>query len=318
MANPSGTFGRLPRCGEESVLTYSGVVKRWECDRNKRWSVQFYVRAFQMASEVLAAATTGGNPGVASARVRHYRFHGDLFCPDTMRVQSSRIEGGECDGLVVHWMEAGQDGGRLAATAVEMPAYPNDSLPRRAACSVTPALPRGISAGPHRWDDRMSGGSDSVFHQALLGVVGPMDADHKKDLTASELLSRVGAATHHMLGRIGFTSDWLDQLNCSWMAVEMKITRHGTCRVGESLEAMSWITVAPGTQTFTTTHQLVNATTGTPCATVEQLMLVINLATRQPVVLPDFVTGAGQDVANLLKKRREDERDMGCGSGSRA
>lgn len=288
-------LARLPRRGVDSVLSYAGVVKRWECDRNDHWNVQFYVRAFQMASEVLATALTGANPGSDSARIRHYRFHGELFCPEPMLVRSSRIEGGAFDGHVVHWMEKGADGS-LCATAIEAPAYPTARLPGRPAADLARALPRSIDGDAHSWRDDAS----SAGHPTPLGTIRPGDVDHTGDVNAHELAARVASASHHLLGRIGFTAEWIDRTNCNRMAVEMKVTRHGSCRAGDGLAATSWLSAEPGGRVFSTTHRVVDAATGAPCATVEQRMLVIDLGGRRPVRLPDFVLAAAAETARRM------------------
>ncbi len=120
-------LSRLPR-SEAGIATYAGTVRPWECDRNNHWNVQFYLRAFQMASEILAAAGLGRNPGAASTAFRHFRFHGELFATETMKVVSGRIAEGPMEGHVLHRMVTGPDD-RLSATAIEAPAYAVGGLP---------------------------------------------------------------------------------------------------------------------------------------------------------------------------------------------
>jgi acyl-CoA thioesterase FadM len=57
-----------------TMETYRGVVQPWECDRNNHWNVRFYIRAFQMASEALAIAITGGHDDNASGVIQGVRL----------------------------------------------------------------------------------------------------------------------------------------------------------------------------------------------------------------------------------------------------
>lgn len=287
-------FNRLMTT-DTAVATYSGVVKRWECDRNNHWNVQFYVRAFQMASELLASVTTGENPGSGSTGFRHYRFHGELFCPETMRVLSSRIGEGPYAGWVLHRMVKGMDG-RLSATAIERPAYPVESLPTCTPEELHPALPRGLPAEPHVWVDTPRDGGGQPLDTAVIGTVRPMDVEHCGRLQWNVLASMCSGASHHFLNQIGLTADWINESNCNRMAVEMSLTWHGECRAGDSIEVVSWVADV-GTRHFTARHQIRNARTGVPCATLEQLMLVIDLEKRKPVSVPAFIRAAAEDIS---------------------
>lgn len=277
---------------DTAVATYSGVVKRWECDRNNHWNVQFYVRAFQMASEILATATTGENPGSESTAFRHYRFHGELFCPETMRVLSARIAEGPYAGWVLHRMLKGKDG-KLSATAIEKPAYPVAELPVCTAAELQHALPRGLPAARHGWIGSPRDLAGAPLPPAMIGTVRPGDVDHRDRLQWNVLAGLCSGASHNFLNQIGLTADWINQSNCNRMAVEMSLTWHGGCGVGDSLDVQSWVSDV-GSRYFTTRHQVVEAQSGAACATLEQLLLVIDLEKRKPVTVPDFIRGAGQ------------------------
>ncbi|MGR3375415.1 acyl-CoA thioesterase [Salipiger abyssi] len=277
---------------DTAVATYSSVVKRWECDRNNHWNVQFYVRAFQMASEILASATTGENPGSQSTAFRHYRFHGELFCPETMRVLSARIAEGPYAGWVLHRMLKGKDD-RLSATAIEKPAYPVADLPVCTAAELQPALPRGLPAAPHELVAAPRDPQGAALPTAMVGVVRPSDVDHRDRLQWNALAGLCSGASHSFLNQLGLTADWINESNCNRMAVEMSVTLHGGCGVGDSLDIQSWVSDL-GSRHFTTRHQILNTQTGAPCATLEQLLLVIDLEKRKPVSVPDFLREAAR------------------------
>ena len=285
--------GSLPLSDGGWVTSYSGVVRRWECDRNDHWNIQFYARAFQAASEVLAVKLTGRNPGSATATVRHYRFHHELFCPAPVTIRSARISGGTLDGAVAHWMETGIKR-QLAATAIDWPTIPVADLPSCDGEAVSAAAIRGLSPIPHP-KPRDGGMTPQGKPKAIpVGLVRPMDVDHTGNLTVNELVNRCSQASYLFYDQLGFTRDWVENTNCNRMAVEMKITLHGTCVPGDVLDVNTSV-AASGGKTFSTVHQVYNATSGAPVATVEQLMIVVDLNERHAVPLPDFIAEHAAD-----------------------
>lgn len=262
-------------------LTYSGVVRRWELDHNDHWNVQFYIRAFQMASELVATRALGRNPGVVGALLWHFRFHRELVCPQPMRIHSARIAGGPQAGNVVHQMVSGSENW-LSATAIEVPDYvPN--LPAVSADAIVRALPRGLRFERLPWMDQSP--------SAPVGVVRPSDLDHLGALLPNVLLSVCASASHSYMGGLGLTAEWAKATGCNRMSVEMTLTRHALCRAGDHLAVATAITEV-GARHFVLLHEVSNAVTGAACASVEQSLLVIDLKTRKPVDLPEFIRAA--------------------------
>lgn len=269
-----------------AVRSYSGVVKRWECDHNGHWNMQFYMRGFQMASEVLATLVTGTNPGARSADLRHYRFHREVFCPEAMYVLSSRIAEGPLTGSVLHRMLRGGDR-LLSATAIERPGYPVDALPFCTAEELRPALSRGLAAVPHD-----AAGADGAEPGAdVIGILRPADLDHLGEAQCDVLAALCTGSSHGFLSGIGLTTEWVRQNNCNRMAVEMSFKRHAPCRLGDMLATRTRVSTL-GHRHFTLCQQIVDGVTGAPRATLEKLMLMIDLDTRKPVGLPDLLRGS--------------------------
>ncbi|MCA0043369.1 thioesterase family protein [Celeribacter litoreus] len=275
-------FDRLKRT-ESAVVSYSGAVKRWECDRNGHMNVQFYVRAFQMASEVLATLVLGENPGTQSSDLRHYRFHGELFSGEAMHIQSSRIADGEFAGWVLHRMFKGA---RLSATAIERPAYPVEGLPACRPEALEKALPRGLSPTAER-----AGGLSDTLSASPVGVLRPSELDHHGAVQWNALTALCSNASHGFLEQIGLTADWVNTSNCNRMAVEMSIARHGLGAAGDTVAIRAGIADV-ASRSFTMRMEVVHGVTAAPLATVEQLCLVVDLESRKPVMVPEFVRTA--------------------------
>ena len=278
---------RLTRT-DTALVTHTGVVRPWECDRNGHWNVQFYVRAAQTASEVLASAVTGTNPGGASASFRHFRFHAELFSTEIATVLSSRIAAGPLAGRVLHRLVTGPQA-RLSATAVEIPAYPVDDLPACAEADLARAVPRGLSGTP-----APAPAPEAAPGAALpVGVVGPGDVDHLGALRWQVLTGFCSAASHNALSDLGLTASWIDETGTNRMAVEMTVTRHAPARAGTGVEVTSRV-VEAGARHFVLRHGVFDAADGRALARVEQLLLMVDLTARKPVAVPDFIRAAAR------------------------
>ena len=106
--------------------TYHTRVERRECDYNDHWNMRFYGRSFQAASETIAAQGGLSNPGAATVRSRHMRFHGELRVSAPVEIRSAVLD--RSDGAVVHHMWSA---GKLAAL-IEMCVVTVDLGTRRA------------------------------------------------------------------------------------------------------------------------------------------------------------------------------------------
>ncbi len=260
-------------------------MRRWELDHNDHWNVQFYIRAFQMASELVATRALGRNPGVAGALLWHYRFHRELICPQPMRIHSARIADGPQAGHVVHHMVSGPDNW-LSATAIEVPDYEPDLL-AVPADTIARALPRGLLFQPLSWTEQ-----EPIVP---VGVVRPFDLDHMGALLPNVLLSVCASASHSYMGGLGLTAEWAKATGSNRMSVEMTLTRHALCRAGDHLGVATAITQV-GSKHFVLCHEVSNAVTGMAYASVEQSLLIIDLKRRKPVELPDFIRAAVRPV----------------------
>lgn len=279
-------------------VTFRGVVQHWECDRNDHWSARFYVRSFQMASETLAMRYGGNNPGAATANVRHCRFHRELFAGATMMVSSARVAGGPHDGAIVHLMTSD---GRPCATALDQPGYDASAIPEISENEIALAKPRGLEWVPHSC---FGPGIVRELESAVRSpgeIVRPADLDHTGNFVVNEIFARGSNGSHTLLDALGFTAEWTRTSRISRMAVELKITRHGSCGAGDALQSCSWISLAHE-KVFAVRHLLL--TQGErPVASVEQLLAAVNLDSRRAVPIPEFVRKAHEGVVRSYLAR---------------
>ncbi|MFZ1815409.1 MAG: thioesterase family protein [Rhizobiaceae bacterium] len=271
-------------------LVHRTFVNSWECDENRHWNVQFYYRAFQQASELLALEVSGQNPGARTAIVRHVRYHRELAEGRPVGVWSGVVGDGEMAGSVVHLL-LDLEAGSLAATALDQPGYRAQGATVISAESVAQAIPRGVKPGPQPPVDTaplLQGG------QALMAnssVVRSFETGPDGDLLSNAIVSRFTDGAPHLWTHAGIDTRWLQEANHGRVAVEMKMTRLNPAREGQALRLVSWVD-AMNEKTMSISHQLEEVGTCLAIATGQVIALVMNLETRKSVPMPRSVIEA--------------------------
>lgn len=254
-------------------------VETWECDHNGHWNTRFYTRAFQYASETVALLDGNGNPGVATAGLRHVRFHRELLCGDPVRVRSAAIQGGRWDGAIVHWLDSD---GVLSATALDMPGRVNRHLPQIPEEAAASALPRGlVHEAPLAKSAVVAG------RCAPLGTVRPGDCDHTGALTFDRLFRYVSYASYDHHVSLGYSPQFIVRNGVGRMVVEMRTTWLGQALAGMGIRSNSWLVRAQG-KSFSTAHHL-ETLDGTPVALVELCLVAVDMQSRRATHVPDFL-----------------------------
>ncbi|ALJ21131.1 thioesterase family protein [Microbacterium sp. No. 7] len=256
------------------VSTHHSRVESWECDFNGHWNTRFYVRAFQCASELVAAGE-----GVPQ-RQWHLRFHGELRSGAAVEVRSARVAGGEHDGEIVHLLLTE---GRLSATALERGSDGRGvRLPSADADVVAPAFPRSLVAPPPLPWTRAA--ADLVAH---VGTVRPAHTDHTGALLFEEVIRAIAHAVHHQVVSWGYTVEFSERTGVGRMLAEMRLTWLGPCRAGDALRVASRLTDV-AEKSFQTAH-CVQRADGTPVVLAEQRVLAVDLHARRATSVPGFV-----------------------------
>lgn len=271
-------------------VTHRSFVNSWECDENRHLNVQFYYRAFQQASEVLALVGTGANPGARTAIVRHVRYHRELLEGRPIVVRSGRVCEGEFAGSILHLLEDGESG-TLAATALDQPGYKISDVATATRDMWAPALPRGVAGGPLGPVDTaelLRSGRAIMTHAA---VVRNFETGPDGDLLANAIISRFTDGAPHVWTHAGIATQWLGETNHGRVAVEMKLTRLARSAEGRALSLISWIGDM-GEKTFSIRHQLQDMVSSQVIASGEVRCLVMDLASRRAVPVPRFALDA--------------------------
>ncbi len=264
--------------GEIGLPTLASRVESWECDFNDHWNARFYARSFQLAAERVATLDGRPNPGMALLASRLIRFHRELFVGTSVDVRSARVADGEHAGAVVHLLSGG---GRLSATAIDLPGTGGAHLPAVTAGEIRLALPRALA-------QPAADGADA--ETAETGPVRPVELDHTGAILYEELVRRAAFGLHGLLDRLGFTPEFTQETGIGRMAVESRLTPLGRCAPGCLVRVHSRI-ASVGAKSVTTHHRL-ECDGGAILACVEHGIVAVDLKARRAVELPAFLRSA--------------------------
>ncbi|MFT3721688.1 thioesterase family protein [Pseudorhodoferax sp.] len=254
-------------------------AETWECDYNGHWNTRFYTRAFQYASETVALLDGKGNPGTATIRSRHIRFHRELLSGDPVLVRSVAVQGGRWNGAVVHLLESD---GTLSATALDMPGCASQHLPQVHEQALAHALPRGLLD-----DAPLAQGTTIDGRRANLGILRPGAYDHTGALMFDELFRYLGYASYDHHVSLSYSPQFTAQSGVGRMVVEMRATWLGQAPAGRGLRSNSWLMHAQS-KSFATAHYL-ETLEGAPIALIELCLVAVDMASRRATRVPDFL-----------------------------
>ena len=208
-----------------ALETLRSFVNTWECDENDHLNVQFYFAKFEEADRQFRFLSGFSEAQTGPRRVRHVRYHGELFAGALVTVTSHAAFDGPYMLSVVHVMRDTSTG-RIAATALDGYA-PSDralkDLRKRldAAGEAMPekAAPRTFEAGPAALDVKeqalAAAGAVSVNRATVLARDCGLDnaADDRFLLScfsdgAAQLWEHVGLTRTGWKRRITAASRW--------------------------------------------------------------------------------------------------------------
>lgn len=278
------------------IVTRRELVNRWECDENDHWNIQFYVRAFEQASEIAAIKSGAGQVPAGRRRMIHVRYHREMMESQGVVTRTARIGDGPFAGAIVHVISDAETGA-TSATALETPVpfaaggsiYPG--LPEVSAASVADAMPRGAPAGPDAAIDGDAMLRSGVAVESHCGIVRVHETGMHREILAAAVVSRFSDGAMHVWNHAGVLPQWLRDNGHGRVAVEMKIGMLEAAREGDPLRLVSWA-FDPQGKTFSLRHQMENMATGQIVATGFVRCLVLNHQSRRAVPLPDFVVRA--------------------------
>lgn len=274
-----------------AIDTLYSFVNTWECDENDHLNVQFYFAKFDEADRQFRFATGLSDTLVGTRRVRHVRYHGELWAAALITVRSYVVFDGPHVLSVVHEM-IDTSTGKLAATALDGYApsekaakdlrkrfadVSGEMLPQAAPRSFeAPAAATTASA-----DSLIEAGATIVNHATVM----PRDCTADGRADDRFLLACFTDGAPHLWERTSMTRAWLEKNDYGRVAMEMKLTYGAQLRAGMPVHVVTGFT-SVAEKTFTFRHHLFDSAAGRIAAIVDVTGLVMDLDARKAVALP--------------------------------
>ncbi len=287
-----------------AIETLNSFVNTWECDENDHLNVQFYFAKIDEADRQFRFLTGLSDAVVGTRRVRHVRYHGELFAAALITVRSSVAFDGPHVLSVVHEM-VDASSGRLAATVLDGYApQPRtaDALRKRFADVEAPmqelAAPRSFDAAAAA----TTAAADALLEAGAISVnratVMPRDCTAEGRAEDRFLLGCFTDGAPHLWERTAMTRAWLEKNDYGRVAMEMKLSYGTVLKAGTPVHVVSGFTGVTR-KTFSFRHHLFDSAAGRLAAVMDVSALVLDLEARKAVPLPD---AARADITRLQLK----------------
>ncbi|PLX37498.1 MAG: hypothetical protein C0606_04125 [Hyphomicrobiales bacterium] len=268
--------------------TLRSIVNTWECDENAHMNVQFYYAHFDTAARHFATLAGLDEDMTGPRWVRHVRYHSELRVAELILVRSAIALDGPHPLTLVHELIEPVSG-RLAATAI-------DGYARTLDVADHPfATPLPDSAQPRSFEARAI--TETPDSEALLsagaaityrGAIHPRHCDRDGAALDQTYISAFTDGAPHAWEVGGLAARWLAENGLGRVAVEMKLSLATGLRAGDLVHMVTKYT-GVARKTFTFRHHLFESRTGRLAAVGDATGVVMDLATRKAIELPERI-----------------------------
>jgi acyl-CoA thioester hydrolase len=272
--------------------THKSFVNTWECDENSHLNVQFYFERFEEADAHFRLIARLDRAATGPRLERHVRYHAEARAGGLQAVRSG-LHGADATSLVVlHVLyETGSD--RISATALDryQPPAPIDPsilarIPAAYEDYLPAARPRSFTAPP----PSTGIGPEELFaaggFTTARGLVKPAHCTADGVIEDRHVIAAMSNAASHVWETAPTTRAWLEEHNYGRVAVEMRLVYGPPLKCGALTHVMSnWLGAGRTTMQFR--HHLFDAASETCHAIVESSGLIMDLARRKAVRLPE-------------------------------
>lgn len=287
-----------------AIETLHSFVNTWECDENDHLNVQFYFAKFDEADRQFRFMTGLSDALVGTRRVRHVRYHGELWAAALITVRSYIAFDGPHILSVVHEM-IDTSTGSLAATVLDgyAPSAKAAKDLRKRFAEVEGAMPD--QAAPRSFDaaavsTAIDNGALQDAGAKIVNRATVMPRDCTADGRADDrfLLACITDGAPHLWERTSMTRAWLEKNDYGRVAVEMKLTYGTVLKAGSPVHVVSGFT-GVAEKTFTFRHHLFDSAAGRIAAVMDVTGMVMDLDARKALSLPE---AARADIERLRIK----------------
>ena len=283
--------------------TFRGMVKAWECDAFKHFTIACYFE--RIADSVLNLLDdVGAGPAHARDDRRAFatmatvgRFEAELLESDIIHVESGFIG---CEGETVRsghkLFDSGS--GRLCAAFTLSQRYMD--LDARKAAPMPAALRTAIEARVVEWDrppdeTRPAARDESGFIDSGRDTVKPWEIDVLGHMSVPFYLHRFSDANMHVVARFGMTPAYLRENRIGFSTFEFQGRFRRELRVGDRILIRSGL-MHVGGSSMRIAHRMYNARTGELSAEFSQFGVHLDLDTRRPTQLPEAMRGRAVEI----------------------
>lgn len=271
------------------IETHRSFVNRWECDENNHMNVQFYMKRFDEATQIMDAIEGHKAP---RPTMRHVRYHRELLEGDGAIIRSGWFTDGDGNTHRVHIMSHSETG-KICTTALDTFAKSPPARTGGPVCDgsdLEPALPRGLDDAPIIFENAEATVAKKIAVISNYSIVEDHDRETDGHLHFNRIISRFTDGAPHIWDLSGLTTSWLQNQNLGRVAVEMKVMATSDTLAGTALRLISCISDR-NEKTFRILHQLQEIVSGKVIALGEVRCLILDLERRKAVALPEtFLT----------------------------
>ena len=282
-----------------AVETLRSLVNTWECDENAHMNIQFYFVHFDTAARHFLALAGLDEAMLGPRRVRHVRYHSELRAAELIVIRSAIAPDGPHPVTIVHEMIEPVSG-RLSATAID--GYEGSGLAMPPAF-FTPlpdvAAPRSFKAAPVTAAPTTEALVAAGGVVAFRGAIHPRHCDAAGEVLDQTYISAFNDGVSHAWEAGGIETRWLRESGYGRVALELKLSRVASLRQGELIHMVSCCAKVER-KAFSFRHHLFETHSGRLVAVGEATGIVMDLATRKSVILPERIMASLQALAGRL------------------
>lgn len=278
-----------------AVETLRTMVNTWECDENAHMNVQFYFAHFDTAGRHFSVLAGLNEAALGARRVRHVRYHSELRAAELLIIRSAIAPDGPHPFTIVHEMIEPVSG-RLSATAIDgyqggggaaLPSIPpafSMPLPEVATPRSFEAAPATTAPGA---EQLLAAGGVVTFR----GAIHPRHCDAGGEALDQTYISAFTDGASHAWEAGGIETRWLGENGYGRVALEMKLSRINSLRQGDLVHMVSCCARVER-KAFSFRHHLFETQSGRLAAIGDATGIVMDLATRKSVILPERIVAS--------------------------
>jgi acyl-CoA thioester hydrolase len=267
------------------------LVNAWECDVMGHMNVQFYAARLTEVEAFLAAGLGLDGDGIVRPMEHRLRFSGELLADDIASAGIVTI--GQSEQLILSRTELRSARGLSAVMESDLvalsPAGDAIDLPLRLGDDIN-ASSSDDSARPVWSGGDWSPDAGTLARMTVLGrqEVASWEVDHTGVMPPRFFFARMASSVPFLMSDMGLTRPFMQAHGLGRAAVGYRLRYLRWPRAGDCLELRSGVAVV-GEKNWRFRHAFVDVADGGLVSFVEAVIVLLDLAARKSVPLPDGI-----------------------------